>query len=131
MKNTIIFPVCILMFLGINVFASNDHNDDPPFTRSAHFKGGESALSTYIATHLVYPECAKDNGREGEVLVSFFVLPDGTIHNPKIVEGLTERCDRIALETVANMPNWVPARKEGRVIGSKQYIKLEFSLEGF
>ncbi len=90
----------------------------------AHFAG----LESYIHEHLSYPQLAKENGVEGKVRISFTILQNGQVINPRVVESLGTGCDKAALELVESMPAWVPATKYGLPIGEKKYLDITFSL---
>lgn len=107
---------------------SSSHNHEKIVTK-AQFVGGETALQDYIKTNLVYPSCAREKALEGTVIISFFVLPDGSIYNAKVVEGMDKVCDQAALSFVNNMPNWAPANRNGIAAASKVQMNINFQLE--
>ena len=108
-----------------------------PLNKNAMFKMNPEAeasqayfedLESYIHEHLVYPELAKENGIEGNVRISFTILRNGEVINPRVVQSLGTGCDKAAIALVENMPAWVPAMKYGLPIGEKKYLDINFSL---
>lgn len=132
MRNRIIIIASFFLFVAINVQANNDKNtpDKSEEISQAHYIGSEVSFQEYIKTNLVYPSCARDKGLEGKVTVSFFVLPDGSIHKPRVTEGIDDACDKVALDIIEKMPNWKPAEKNGKPVASRVNVVINFRLVG-
>lgn len=118
----------LLLVFGVNANNSNGGAGDEKVLESAQFDGGQAALIAYSSTHLRYPLFARENALEGIVKVSFFVLADGKIHNPKIVKGMDPDCNESALEFIENMPAWKPAVRKGKPVASKIIMNVRFQL---
>lgn len=73
------------------------------------FPGGETALKEYIASNIVYPQRAKENGIEGVVRVEFTVNADGSVGAIKILRLVDPDLEAEAINLVKNMPKWIPA----------------------
>ena len=95
----------------------------------ATFGNGDQALSDYIVQHLEYPQTARKNAIEGTVQLSFHVLPNGSVHNIKVVEGIGFGCDEEAVNVIQSMPKWNPASSNGKYLASKQQLRIQFKLE--
>ena len=54
-------------------------------TQDAFYPKGEQALYTYVMYNVKYPEAAIKNYAEGNVGLSFDVMPDSTVKNVKII----------------------------------------------
>ncbi len=132
MKTRTILIAAFSFFAVMTVQANNDrsHDNKDNAITNAQFMGGETALQDYIESNLVYPSCAREKALEGSVKVSFFVLPDGSIYNAKVIEGMDQVCDQVALRFVENMPNWMPATKNGQAAASKVKLNIKFRLNG-
>ncbi|HKK09892.1 MAG TPA: M56 family metallopeptidase [Bacteroidales bacterium] len=93
------------------------------------FKGGEEAWMEYMSEHIDYPEDAKEKGLEGTVYVQFVVEKDGSISNVKLLRGFYESCDQEALETIRNMPDWKPGKKDGKPVRTQFNMPIKFTLD--
>src|SRR5688572_4773267 len=72
----------------------------PPFAfveEMPTFKGGMPAMYKFIADHLVYPDSARINGIQGQVIAQFVVDIDSLTKEVKIVRGIGSGCDEEVL----------------------------------
>ena len=129
MKVSNMITIALLMFIANTLFAKKV-TVNSPLNRIAQFKGGEEALAHFLARYIDYSDCAKENGLEGEVIVSFEVLPNGAINDPTILKKLNGPSNQIAMQAISAMPNWIPALKEGKPIKSKHYLTIQFYKKG-
>ncbi len=74
-----------------------------------------------------YPKSAHRHGLAGTVVVAFDVLPDGTVANPKIVEGPQEFHETV-LKTVLTW-RFQPATLGGKPVGHRRTKTIKFNLE--
>ncbi|MEL6277070.1 MAG: energy transducer TonB, partial [Bacteroidota bacterium] len=100
----------------------------PELIQRASFLGGEEAQRAYFENAIQYPTTARESGLEGTVTVAFHVLTDGSIYAPKIVSSLHKCCDEEVLRVIQEMPKWVPARKDGKVMASLVKLTIQFRL---
>jgi len=95
-----------------------------------HFPGGEAALMKYLASHIKYPELAKESGIQGTVFINFVVEPpDGHIDHVKVLRGIGGGCDEEAVNVVKNMPKWVPGKQRGKPVRVSFNLPVKFTLE--
>ena len=87
-------------------------------------------LYSYLAATLMYPKKAVRKHIEGEVIVSFVVDTDGSIHNAYIANPLGGGCDEEALAAIRKMPKWQPAILNGKPVKSVTTQVVTFWLEG-
>jgi len=99
-----------------------------PLNAVATFPGGNEELLASIYETITYPEAALENAVEGMVVVRLHLDADGKVAEHKVVRGLGFGCDDVALEAIAALPRWIPARKAGRNAASIVYVPLKFSL---
>ena len=92
------------------------------------FPGGQIAMKDWIEKNHVYPQDALEKGIEGRVYVSFIVDIDGSISMVSILRGLSPSCDKEAIRLVKTMPNWIPAKLNGKAIKMKHSIQIIFKL---
>ena len=92
------------------------------------FPGGEAAMLSYIANHIVYPPLAKDNGITGKVFVQFVIAPDGHVKDVKVLRGIGGGCDEEAMRVIKSMPAWKAGRQNGKAVNVLYNIPIKFSL---
>lgn len=88
------------------------------------YPGGENAMKDFIASAIVYPVTALNNGIEGTVLITVDVLADGTLSNPRVERMIDPDLEAEAIRVVMAMPKWIPS-DSGTV---KISIPVKFSL---
>ncbi|MFK7775452.1 MAG: energy transducer TonB [Saprospiraceae bacterium] len=91
----------------------------------------EEKLQEYIYQNFVYPEMAKKNEIEGEVIIQFLLSKDGAVSQPQIVQDIGGGCGEEIYRVVNEMPKWKmsSAAKSMGEIESVQYIlPVKFSI---
>ena len=96
--------------------------------RMPEFPGGMKAFRTYLDRHLHYPEKAKAARKEGVVVIQFVVEQNGSITQAAVARRLEASMDTAALEVIEAMPDWIPARDNGRVIRCRYSVPVRFRL---
>lgn len=94
------------------------------------FIGGESAMYSYLAKSLVYPQVAVESEIQGTVIVSFVVNKKGQIRDPKIERNPTGSMELAAeaLRVVKGMPQWKPGRQKGKPVNVQYMLPIKFVL---
>ena len=72
--------------------------DKPSYIRNL------TAMVEFIKKEMKYPQIAKENGIQGQVLASFIIEKDGTVSNPKIVKGVDPSLDKETIRIINAMP---------------------------
>lgn len=85
-------------------------------------------LFNYIAARIRYPLIASENGIEGQVVVSFVVMEDGSISNPRIKKSVDPMLDKEALRLIKDMPKWIPAKQDGKNVACEYSLPINFKL---
>lgn len=88
------------------------------------FEGGLPALGEFIRRNIVYPELAKQMGKEGTVYVSFIIDEKGQVESSKILKGIGAGCDQEASRVVNKLPKF---KKPGRNALGKP-VKVIFNI---
>jgi len=90
-------------------------------------------LIQYIYSKLKYPKSAKDEGIEGQVVVSFVVTEEGKLFDVKLVKDIGGGCGEEALRVVNSMQEmnerWIPGRKNGQAVATEFKLPLQFRLQ--
>ncbi|MCB9316131.1 MAG: energy transducer TonB [Lewinellaceae bacterium] len=98
------------------------------------YPGGMPALIDYMVQNIKYPEAAKKEQATGMVLVRFTVEKDGHISGIKtITEGSQnprEDFVRESVRVIKGMPNWTPAKTDGKIVSAEVTLPIKFALDG-
>jgi TonB family protein len=91
------------------------------------FKGGSSAIENYINDHLVFPEAAVNDSKEGKVNVKFTVDENGKVMNAHAVGAkLGDGLDEEAVHAVSSMPKWIPGTIKGKPVKVSMTLPIVF-----
>jgi TonB family protein len=98
-------------------------------TTYAEYKGGFEELYTFLSQNVTYPDDARKDSIQGKVFVGFIISEEGKVENPWIWnEGKTHpSLEKEAIRVVKKMPDWEPARTEGKAIKSEYTIPINFT----
>ena len=96
----------------------------------AEFKGGQTAMISYLVNAIKYPEAAQNAGVEGKVVVEFTVNADGTLSDFKVVKSVSPELDAEALRFIKAMPAWSPAIVDGKTVACSYVLPVSFKLQG-
>ncbi|OJV22127.1 MAG: hypothetical protein BGO30_10445 [Bacteroidetes bacterium 41-46] len=106
--------------------------EEIPFTiveEKPTFQGGdENTFTKWVASKLVYPEIAKENGVQGRVILQFLVNTDGSVSDVKVVRGVDASLDREAARVVASSPKWKPGRQRNKPVKVRYTFPVIFQL---
>jgi len=91
------------------------------------YPGGKPAMKTYIYSNLEYPEKAKSQGIEGEVMVQFLVNQQGKVEQEKVVRSTYEGFNAAALKVIREMPDWTPGKQRGKAVKVQYVVPIKFS----
>jgi len=92
------------------------------------FPGGETELMKFIAINMKYPEQAKADKAQGEVMVNFVVKSNGKIENPKIIKKVHPALDAEAIRIVNTLPDWKPGKQDGKTVDVSYTVQVKFNL---
>lgn len=93
------------------------------------FPGGRKELLKYMEENMVHPEEMRRLGMEGEVIMGFFVEPNGVISGVTVVKSLTKEFDDEAKRLVRNMPYWIPGKKNGVPVRYRMTMPINFKVK--
>jgi len=98
--------------------------------QQAEFPGGTSQMSRFIKEHLQYPEEARRNNIQGKVVVEFVITESGKIDTGSIQlrKKVAPLIDAEALRIIKLMPDWAPAKNNGKPVKSYFVLPMTFSL---
>ena len=86
------------------------------------FEGGDDGLRTFFGRNMRTLSVVD----RGVVMVSFVVKSDGSVSDPKVIRGVSEKVDEEARRLVSIMPKWKPALKDGTAVPSRWNVLIRF-----
>ncbi len=94
----------------------------------AEFPGGEGAMQAFINSKAKYPVIAREAGIDGTVYLSFVIDKDGKVGDVKVLKDPGYGMGESAMNAVKQMPQWKPAKQNGRVVALQYTIPVKFNL---
>jgi len=88
----------------------------------------EASLSSIIYTNLKYPSKARDKKIEGEAMIQWDILPDGTVSNIRVPQSLCDEIEKECIRVFKLTGRWVPAFKDGKPIKYTMSLPVKFIL---
>lgn len=110
--------------------ANHDTNYYMYVDRIAAFqKGSINEFHIFVKENLIYPENARNNKVEGNVMIQFGVDCYGNIGFVKIIRSSGNiDLDNEAIRVVKSSPKWVPAKIKRKFVGQYFVTFAEFKL---
>ncbi len=96
MKTVIFFSVAFLLlsFNQTKAQSNDPQNMQVVVNQEPHYPAGDQALYMLIYNKLKYPEKPKGTLIQGQVLLSFDVLPDSSLTNIVLLQGVEDSIDQ-------------------------------------
>jgi len=95
----------------------------------AEFPGGISAMKEYLQKSFVLPESVRSGKIGGKCYLKFVVSTSGNVSNVKVVKGVPDcpECDAEAIRVVKAMPDWKPAKNNGKPVNCFFTLPISFN----
>lgn len=93
------------------------------------FPGGPGELMKWLDRNITYPKSCINAKIAGDAEVSFYVLVDGRVSEPKITKKLHPDIDRAILMAVKRMPKWKPGRVNGMPSVVRVTVPVHFQMQ--
>jgi TonB family protein len=85
-------------------------------------------LNEYILKNMIYPKYAREQSVEGKVIAQFIIDKEGRISQAEIIRKVGFGLDEEALRIINNMPNWKPAKQNGKPVALRYNLPIIFKL---
>lgn len=85
----------------------------------------------WVLAHLKYPALAEENGIQGCVVCSFYIEPDGTVSDIRILSQNNPDpiLGKEATRVLESMPLWIPGKKDGKAVRTQCFFSVKFRLQ--
>jgi hypothetical protein len=80
----------------------------------------------YIYTQLRANQSLENIKISGKIVIKAVVNIKGQITHARIVRGINPLIDKASLEAVTNMPAWIPAKNNGKVVEAEVNLSFEY-----
>ncbi len=146
MRNCLI--LLLLFFGAISLKAQNSDTtiyviaEEPPrfpacerldTTLAVKQKCAMQTLMAFVYKNVVYPIEARQNGNEGQVVVTFVVEKNGSLSNFNILKDIGGGCAQSVLDVVGAMNQagirWVPGINKGDTVRTRFTLPIKFELQ--
>jgi periplasmic protein TonB len=125
-----------LFFIGTSLNAQSVYqkamaDTDPIYEITdevATFPGGDEAMMKFMTETMKYPTAAKSAKVEGRVVLRILVEKDGKVTLVKPVTSPNEALTEETVRLTTKMPNWNPAKKDGKPVRSYIMLPVQFKL---
>ena len=115
----------------IDVAPVTDSNSEVFFIveEMPEFPGGDQAMRRFLKENAIYPSSMFGKEVEGKVTVTFVVDSEGNTTKIRVVKGLDETLDKVAVYAVSNFPKWRPGRQRGKPVDVSYTVSVNFSAQ--
>ncbi len=96
--------------------------------KSPSYSNPEKTFQEFVYTTLEYPDLAKHQGLEGNIVMTFIVEADGRASNIRIQKGVGGGCNDEAIRVIG-LTKWKPAQKGGKYVRYRMYYTMIFNLK--
>ena len=108
------------------IYQDENFQETTRISNPARYPGGFGELKKFIQANLVYPDDAKNKGIAGTVYVNFIVDSKGAVTQATIAEGIYYQLDEEALRLISKLPDWDPAKRDGKPVSSSFILPIVF-----
>lgn len=96
--------------------------------KGASFDNKDKTFPEFVYSTLEYPEIARLQNLEGNIVMNFIIEPDGRVSNIRITKGVGGGCNEEATRLIG-LTKWKPAQKNGMYVRYRMYYTMLFSLK--
>lgn len=96
-----------------------------PYLAATPEKGMRS-YERYLKRKMRYPNAARENNIEGDVVLTITINADGTVGDIAVTRSLGYGCDEEAIRLIKGGGNWVPGTRSGIAITDTVTVTVSF-----
>ncbi|MGH2564363.1 MAG: hypothetical protein ACRDE5_07615 [Ginsengibacter sp.] len=108
--------------------ASTHEDEDKVFTKveiEASFPGGDGAWQKYIDEKMA--EHSDDLDKGETCTIAFIVNKDGSVREPKAVNGNGSALAKVVANALMKGPKWMPAQQNGRYVTAYKILHVKYT----
>jgi TonB family protein len=116
----------------VNEYADNQNMDlhhNNVVEEMPEFKGGMKELMKFLADNMKYPDQAKTDLAQGDVLVNFVINPNGKVEQVEVAKEVNPVLAAEVIRVISSMPDWNPGKQSGNPVDVFFTIPIQFSLQ--
>ena len=102
---------------------------EPDGQKDPSFPGGIQAMWGFLNRNVDYPESAKMEGIQGQVILSFVVGKTGEIGELKVEKTAHKILSNAMIAALKKMPRWEPGNIDGIPVRVRYRVPFSFKLE--
>jgi TonB family protein len=91
-------------------------------------KCSSEVIMKHLIGNLKYPEDAKKEGIQGNVVVKVLIDENGKVEAKEVVKSLNPSCDQAAIDAINSLPKMVPARKGKKTVATEMVLPISFRM---
>ncbi len=91
------------------------------------FNQDYESFNSWIASEMIYPEEAIEEGITGSPWVSFIVEIDGSVSNVKVWRSVCNSLDNEAVQIVNQSPEWIPGKIDNVAVRTYCTVAVKFT----
>lgn len=95
------------------------------------FKGGYQGFGRYLGNNIKYPDYAREQNIQGQVILSFVVEKNGELTEIKVNKSVDPGLDAEAVRVLKESPKWLPGTRFGKPVRVIYSVPVSFSLSGY
>jgi protein TonB len=136
-ETTAASPTNTILPIKKDLYDGNELDDLPTFKACTGLKGDaqkacfNEQMKKYLQRNLRYPERAKENNKQGSVLVEFIINTNGSISGVKPANAARfhdKDLENEAIRVISKLPNLQPGKVKGESVNVRYRIPITFRL---
>lgn len=98
-------------------------------TRAPGLLGSRAGRREALQKGLLYPVVALQQQKQGDVVISYVVQPNGHTTDYTVVNSLLPACDQEVWRVLSKLPDhWIPAIYQGQARAARFYLLVHFEM---
>jgi TonB family protein len=96
--------------------------------KEAMYPGGENEIIQFISKNTRYPRLERENGVDGNVMVTYIVDEFGNVIDVDIIKSVSLNLDNESIKVVSSFPTHTPAMKDGIPVPKRYTVPISYKI---